>query len=106
MLKNIAISIILSSSLLLSMSVSQVNEATTEGLGCIKGIGVKKLQRIIEYKKENPIQALDDLLKIKGIGKVILKNIKEDVIKKSCKQNKKKSTVKKATRQRKKINAE
>ena len=97
---------VVTSSLLFSMSVGQVNEASKDGLGCIRGVGVKKLQRIIDYKKENPINSLDDLLNIKGIGKGILKNIKEDVVKKSCQRDKQNSPSKKMSRPRKKINAE
>jgi len=106
MLKNILLSMVVTSSLLLSMSVSQVKEASQDGLGCIKGVGAKKLQRIIDYKKNNPINTIDDLLNIKGIGKIILKNIKEDVVKKSCRRDKRKSTSKKTNRPKKKINAE
>ena len=106
MLKKIVLSMVVTSSLLLSMSVSQVKEASKDGLGCIKGVGAKKLQRIIDYKKNNPINSVDDLINIKGIGKVILKNIKEDVVKKSCRRDKRKPSSKKSNRPRKKINAE
>jgi len=106
MLKNILLSMVVTSSLLLSMSVSQVKEASQDGLGCIKGVGAKKLQHIIDYKKNNPINSIDDLLNIKGIGKKILQNIKDDVVKKSCRRDKRKSTSKKVNRPRKKINAE
>ena len=49
---------------------------------------------------------MDDLLNVKGIGKGILKNIKEDIQKKSCVQDKKSPMAKKASRSKKKINAE
>jgi hypothetical protein len=106
MLKNILLTMVVTSSLLLSMSVSQVKEASQDGLGCIKGVGAKKLQRIIDYKKNNPINSIDDLINIKGIGKVILKNIKEDVVKKSCRRDKRKPISKKAKRPKKNISAE
>ncbi len=106
MLKHILLPIIITSSFLLSMSVEQVNRASKDELGCIKGIGVKKLQAIIDYKKNNHIENLDNLLKIKGIGKGILKNIKENIVKKSCGKNKLQSNSKKNNRPRKKINAE
>jgi len=106
MLKTILLSTILTSSLLLSMSISQVKEASKDGLGCIKGIGVKKLQSIIEYKKEKPINSVDDLLNVKGIGKKILQNIKEDVVKKSCRKDKQQFSEKKSNHPKKNINAE
>ena len=40
-------------SLLLSMSVQQVNEASDSGLGCIKGVGNKKLKTIRNCKITN-----------------------------------------------------
>ena len=95
----------MTSSLLFSMGVGGVKEASKDGLGCIKGIGAKKLERIIEYKKNNPINSVDDLINIKGIGKKILQNIKDDLVKKSCRRDKKQST-KKRSRPRKEISAE
>ena len=102
----ITLSTVIISSFLLSMSVSQVNEASKNGLGCIKGIGDKRLQRVIEYKKEHSINSIADLLNIKGIGKGILKNIREDILKKSCRRDNQQSLNKeKSKRPRKKIDA-
>ena len=105
MFKKIVLSMIVTSSLLLSMSASQVNEASKGELGCIKGIGDKKFQRILEYKKTHTISTIDELLGIKGIGKGIIKNIKEDVVKKACKRDKRQSTAKKSSRPKRNINA-
>jgi hypothetical protein len=91
-------------SLLLSMSVQQVNEASDSGLGCIKGVGNKKLKTIREYKKTHSIEKINDLLNIRGIGNKILDNIKNDVFKKSCRKDKRESIPKKNIK-RKKINA-
>jgi hypothetical protein len=77
-------------SLLLSMSVQQVNEASDSGLGCIKGIGSKRLNTIREYKKNHSIKKIDDLLNIQGIGYKTVDNIKHDIFKKSCRKNKRK----------------
>ena len=90
---------------LFSMSVNQVNEVSKSGLGCIKGVGDKRFQRIIEYKKSHSIKAIDDLLNIKGVGKGVIKNIREDVIKKSCKRESHKSNKSKRGHPRKKTNA-
>ena len=106
MLKKITISLITTSSMLISMSLSQINEASKTGLGCIKGVGEKRLQLIIEYKKEHKIKTIDELLNIRGVGKVILNNIKEDILKKSCRKEKRASTSKKINRPHKKIDAE
>ena len=79
MFKKIVIPLIFSSSLLFSISLEQVKEASTKELGCIKGIGQKRLSNIISYNKENSLKNIEDLLNVKGIGKGILKNIKEDI---------------------------
>ena len=104
MIRILLLSLILSSSLLFSLSLTQVKEASSSELGCIKGIGVKKLQNITDYQKTKTLNTLDDLLNVKGIGKGILKNIKEDKIKKSC-LKKDKPKQKGTERQKKKIDA-
>ena len=53
------------------------NTATKEELMGIKGIGEKKAEAIIEYRKVNKIATPDDLLLIKGFGPGIVKKIKE-----------------------------
>lgn len=58
-----------------------VKTATKEQLMSINGIGEKKAEAIIEYRKANKIQKLDDLLNVKGIGPEIINNIKNDVVK-------------------------
>jgi len=107
MIRTLFLSLVFSSSLLFSLSLEQVKEASPSQLGCIKGIGVKKLQNIIDYQKETPLESIDDLLKVKGIGKIILKNIKEDKVKQSCLKRKiDKKESKRKQRQKKKITAE
>ncbi len=77
------------SSSLYSMSLSLVKTAPKEKIGCIKGIGFKRLQSILEYRKEHNLTSLEELLYVKGIGVAILNNINEDKIKKSCKLDRK-----------------
>lgn len=43
----------------------------------IKGIGAKKAELILDYRKENTISSIDDLKKIKGLGKKSIQNIKD-----------------------------
>jgi len=92
------------SSFLFSMSATMVQNATKEKLGCIKGLGVKRLQSITTYRQKDTIDSLDELLNIKGIGKAILNNIKNDVQKKSCSVSEKKSSLK--VKKKKSISAE
>jgi competence protein ComEA len=50
-----------------------INKAKADEFSQLKGIGQKKAQAIIQYRKVNgAYNSLDDLLKVKGIGKKIL----------------------------------
>lgn len=51
--------------------------ATKEELMSIKGIGDKKVDQIIEYRKTNKINEPEDLKNIKGIGDSIVTSVKE-----------------------------
>ena len=45
----------------------------------IKGIGEKKAEQIIEYRKSNKINNPEDLKNVKGIGDSIVNNVKNNV---------------------------
>ncbi|MDZ7818868.1 MAG: helix-hairpin-helix domain-containing protein [Aliarcobacter sp.] len=69
--------------------------ATKEELMAIKGIGDKKADQIIEYRKTNKINSAEDLRNIKGFGDSIVSNVeKENGITKE-KVNKKSDDMKK-----------
>lgn len=84
MLKKILMNLILISSFSLAMSASMVETVSKDKLGCIKGLGVKRVEAIVIYRKSHEIDTLEELLNIRGIGKGILSNIKNDTQKKSC----------------------
>ncbi len=50
--------------------------ASKEELMAIKGIGAKKADQIIEYRKTNTIKSPEDLKNIKGFGDSIVTNVK------------------------------
>ncbi|AXX96380.1 MULTISPECIES: ComEA family DNA-binding protein [Arcobacter] len=52
--------------------------ATKEELMAIKGIGEKKAEQIIEYRKTNKINSAEDLKNIKGFGDSIVANVKAE----------------------------
>lgn len=52
------------------------NSATKEELMEIKGIGEKKAEAIIEYRKTNKINSVEDLEAIKGFGPGLIEKIK------------------------------
>lgn len=57
-----------------------VNTATKEDLEALKEIGPEKAQAIVDYRREHgPFQSLDDLDRVKGIGKATLLAIKKDI---------------------------
>lgn len=58
---------------------SQINlqTASKEELMSIKGIGEKKAEQIMEYRKTNTINNPEDLKNIKGFGDNIVGNVKE-----------------------------
>jgi competence protein ComEA len=53
-----------------------INKATVEQLVQVKGVGATKAKAILEFVKRNHVKSMDDLLKVKGVGKKVLENIK------------------------------
>jgi len=65
----------LTSSMVITEKIN-INQASDTDLAAIKGIGVKKAQAIVEYRETNgAFESLEDLTKIKGIGKGTLQKI-------------------------------
>lgn len=54
--------------------------ASKEDLMKINGIGMKKANAIIEYRKKHKIKTVDDLIKIKGFGKKLVSKIKKSKV--------------------------
>ena len=80
-------------------SAINVQTASKDELMCIKGIGEKKANSILKYRKSNKLKSADDLLEIKGFGKVLVANVKKDLKSVAC--GGKKSSTKKSTSQKK-----
>ena len=85
------------------LSALNVQQASKDELMCIKGIGEKKATTIMKYRKTHKLKSADDLLEIKGFGKVLVKNVQNNIKsvacggKKSTKKTTKKSTKKKSS---------
>ena len=58
-----------------------INTANIESLAKnIKGVGVKKAQAIVQYRKTHgPFKRVDDLVKVKGIGPKLLEKNRADL---------------------------
>jgi len=68
---------------LLALAVSafalDINTASAEEFVKVKGIGEKKAERIISYRKEHGnFKNVDELKNVKGIGEKIVSIIKEE----------------------------
>ena len=64
----------------LKQGTVNINTATLEELQTIKGIGKKKAEAIVQYRKEHGVfRTKEDLLQVKGIGKKALEVIESQV---------------------------
>ena len=61
-------------------AVVNINTATKEELTTIKGIGDKRAQEIIDYRKKNgDFKSVDELEKVPGIGPGTMKQIRSQI---------------------------
>ena len=71
--KIIMVMLLLSTYLVAGINVQTASKAE---LMSISGIGEKKADAIIKYRKTHKLKSADDLLKVKGIGQGIVSNVK------------------------------
>jgi competence protein ComEA len=63
-----------------ALAVVNINTATKEELTTLKGVGDKRAQEIIDYRKKNGnFKSVDELEKVPGIGPGLMKQIRSDV---------------------------
>jgi competence protein ComEA len=57
-----------------------INTATAAQLETVSGIGPKKAEAIVEYRKKNgPFKSVDDLDKVKGLGKASIDKMRSEL---------------------------
>ncbi len=62
---------------LASMQKININQADAKTLTTLKGVGKDRAAKIIEYRETNgPFEKVEDLMKVKGIGKKIFEQNK------------------------------
>ena len=60
-----------------SIGKVNINQADAKVLTTLKGIGKDRAAKIVEYREKNgPFKNIEDLMKVKGIGKKIFENNK------------------------------
>ena len=86
----------------LLFSAINVQTASKKELMCIKGVGEKKAEALLTYRKSHKLESVDDLLEIKGFGKVLVSNVKKEIKSVACggKKSDKKSSKKKEKKKR------
>ena len=63
-----------------AMAAVNINTATKDELTTLKGIGEKKAQAIIDYRKKNgDFKSVDDLEKVEGIGPGTMKQLRSQL---------------------------
>ncbi len=65
--------------LTLLMAKLNINQATRAELIHIKGIGKSTADKIIKYRKQHKFQSIEELMKIKGIGKKRFKKLRHEL---------------------------
>lgn len=80
-------------------SAMNLQTASKKDLMCIKGIGDKKADAIILYRKKNKLKSADDLIELKGFGKGVIEAVKKGT--KTVKCGGKKTTPKKTDKPKK-----
>ncbi len=70
----------------LASAAVDINNASLKELTTLKGIGKKKAEAIMAYRKTYCFKSGDELIKVKGIGKKLLQKNKKEITVGKCKQ--------------------
>ncbi len=62
-----------------SSGVVNINAASAKQLQYLNGIGAMKAQAIIEFRNNTPFRSVDELTKVKGIGKKLVNKLRSQL---------------------------
>ena len=71
----------------LMFAVVHINTATQKDFTSLKGVGVKKAKNIVSYRtKVKCFKSIDELAKVKGIGKKTVEKNRKNLVLGKCKK--------------------
>jgi competence protein ComEA len=70
----------------LLLGAVDINTADVKELSELNGIGAKKADDIVKYRTTNCFNNVDELVKVKGIGKKILERNRDNLTASKCKK--------------------
>ena len=63
-----------------------INSANIKELSSLKGIGPKKAESIVSFRKKHCFTKVEDITKVKGVGKKTLEKNRNNMTAGTCKQ--------------------
>jgi len=82
MLKKVLLVVMVLASKSFGMSLDKLNRASKTELTQISGIGKKRAEAIIRERQNGKFKSFEDFQRVKGVGRQIASNVKNDVKKK------------------------
>jgi len=70
----------------LAFSAVDINIASVKEHSSLKGIGAKKAEAIVAYRKAHCFKSIDEIVKVKGIGKKFLEKNRKNLRAGACKK--------------------
>ncbi|HYG32953.1 MAG TPA: helix-hairpin-helix domain-containing protein [Methylophilaceae bacterium] len=62
-----------------AFAATDLNTASVAELQKVNGIGPKKAEAIVEYRKKTPFKSVDELDKVPGFGKATVEKVKGEL---------------------------
>ncbi len=62
-----------------------INSASVKELSSLKGVGTKKAEAIVAYRKAHCFKNVDEIVKVKGIGEKFLQKNRKNLKTGACK---------------------